>query len=260
MVAANQVPQPPPAPPSAPPPSPPAGGDDDVPAADVPVVSWVIVISESTEDFDKADFITKLAAKLGTAESNIVVDIVGGSVELSVRVYASNEQEANTMSSRLNAMSVADVSSDLGVTLEEVKKLASVTMVAANQVPQPPPAPPSAPPPDLDEGNEDKQTIAGLETWVFAVIVAAAVTICLAIICIATAVGVCKKGKDIHKYDSYLANRPTGGAGTSTMAPAPAGKGALPTHNSLDVHVSIPQGTPQGEAGQRVSVDRHPMI
>jgi len=184
------------------------------------------------------------------------------------------------MSSRLNAMSVADVSSDLGVTLEEVKKLASVTMVAANQVPQPPPAPPSAPPPDLDEGNEDKQTIAGLETWVFAVIVAAAVTICLAIICIATAVGVCKKGKvgpggggggaaaagasgkgkDIHKYDSYLANRPTGGAGTSTMAPAPAGKGALPTHNSPDVHVSIPQGTPQGEAGQRVSVDRHPMI
>lgn len=171
----------PPSPPPPPPLSPLLEGE-----TLVQTVTYSIVARASS--FDVNTFKQSLAQKLELDASRIDVEIVSQQdvrrrldvrYELLVRIRTA-VVVANSLISRINSLTAAEYSSELGVELVEVKTSPSVTsleVVAAPSTPPNPPPPPHAPPPPTEESTARRMR------WVYVVtpvgLLLSALAICL---------------------------------------------------------------------------------
>jgi len=181
----------PPPPPPPPPPSPPP-----LPTT-ATLVIFTVVLAGSVDNFDDAtqtSFITNLAAVAAVEPSQVVLSIAAGSVEVTARIVAAHDAQAQHAVDKLSLISTPDdATRELKVEVEHAEK-PRIASASPPSLPLPPPAAPqtASPPPlnvpgvldnvALKGGSDDTSIVVAVSAAAAAmsVIVVAAVLVMLA--------------------------------------------------------------------------------
>eukprot|EP00966_Prymnesium_polylepis_P203718 4719583-Prymnesium_polylepis.2 len=111
-----------------------------------------MVVSGTPEQFNKTLVAGNLAALLGVPSTNIIINILAGSVTVDVTVMLDDPSSATPAQATIEASNTTSLSSSLGVSVIS-KSVASVVLLVPpspplpSQPPLPSPPPPSPPPP-----------------------------------------------------------------------------------------------------------------